>query len=82
MRVHICVCVCAQRDRVRTLLRLRNFSTRLVCESLSGNQRLMGTRLCLLTAHFRETEQGKKQNAKCHVPCKVKKEEEKRNRNH
>lgn len=40
----MCMCMCVQ-------FCLRSFSTRLVCGFLSGNQRLMGTRLCLLTAY-------------------------------
>ena len=46
---------------------LRSVGTRLVCGFLRGNQRLMGTRLCLLTADpaILEGEEGKILNNKC-----------------
>lgn len=47
---HECMCVCAQCACACTVC-LRSCGSRLVCGFLRGNPRLMGTRLCLLTAY-------------------------------
>lgn len=68
-------CVCA--------VCLRLFGTRLVCGFLRGNQRLMGTRLCLLTPYpaILESKGGGGLNNKCCVTCNKKEKEKKETEN-
>lgn len=63
---HECMCV-----RAHVQFCLRSYGTRLVCGFLRGKQRLMRTRLCLLTdysARFGEQDGEKKLNNKCCNP--------------
>ena len=78
---HECMCV-----RAHVQFCLRSYGTRLVCGFLRGKQRLMRTRLCLLTdysALFGEQDAEKKLN-KCCDPWnkKEKKKRKKRKRKH